>query len=40
MGILDDKAAIVTGAGRGIGVGHALPLAANGARAAPRRQGT
>ena len=31
MGILDDKAAIVTGAGRGIGVGHALNLAANGA---------
>jgi len=31
MGILDGKAAIVTGAGRGIGQGHALHLAANGA---------
>ncbi len=31
MGILDGKAAIVTGAGRGIGVGHALHLASNGA---------
>ena len=31
MGILDGKAAIVTGAGRGIGRGHALHLAANGA---------
>jgi NAD(P)-dependent dehydrogenase (short-subunit alcohol dehydrogenase family) len=31
MGILDGKAAIITGAGRGIGQGHALHLAANGA---------
>jgi len=31
MGILDGKAAIVTGAGRGIGRGHCLHLAANGA---------
>jgi 3-oxoacyl-[acyl-carrier protein] reductase len=31
MGILDGKGAIVTGAGRGIGRGHALHLAANGA---------
>ena len=31
MGILDGKAAIITGAGRGIGRGHATRLAANGA---------
>ena len=31
MGILDGKAAVVTGAGRGIGRGHCLHLAANGA---------
>jgi NAD(P)-dependent dehydrogenase (short-subunit alcohol dehydrogenase family) len=31
MGILDGKAAIVTGAGRGIGRGHCLHLAENGA---------
>jgi len=31
MGILDGKGAIVTGAGRGIGRGHCLHLAANGA---------
>jgi NAD(P)-dependent dehydrogenase (short-subunit alcohol dehydrogenase family) len=32
MGLLDGKAAIVTGAGRGIGREHALALAAEGAR--------
>ena len=32
MGLLDGKAAIVTGAARGIGRGHALHLAANGAK--------
>jgi 3-oxoacyl-[acyl-carrier protein] reductase len=32
MGILDGKAAVVTGSGRGVGRGHALHLAANGAR--------
>jgi NAD(P)-dependent dehydrogenase (short-subunit alcohol dehydrogenase family) len=32
VGILDGKSAIVTGAGRGIGRGHALLLAAEGAR--------
>ena len=31
MGILDGKAAVVTGGGRGIGRGHCLHLAANGA---------
>ncbi len=31
MGVLNDKAAIVTGAGRGIGKGHALTLGAAGA---------
>ena len=31
MGILDGKAAVVTGAGRGIGRGHCLHLAENGA---------
>ena len=31
MGILDGKAAVVTGAGRGIGRGHCLHLAQNGA---------
>lgn len=31
MGILDGKAAVVTGAGRGIGRGHCLHLARNGA---------
>lgn len=32
MGILDGKAAVVTGSGRGVGRGHALHLAENGAR--------
>jgi NAD(P)-dependent dehydrogenase (short-subunit alcohol dehydrogenase family) len=32
MGLLDGKVAIVTGAGRGVGRGHALELARNGAR--------
>ena len=31
MGILDGKAAVVTGAGRGIGRGHCIHLAENGA---------
>ncbi len=31
MGLLDEKAAVVTGAGRGIGRGHALQLAKAGA---------
>ena len=31
MGILDGKAAVVTGSGRGVGRGHVLHLAANGA---------
>ena len=30
MGILDGKAAVVTGSGRGIGKGHALQLAKKG----------
>ena len=32
MGILDGKSAVVTGSGRGVGRGHALHLAANGAK--------
>jgi NAD(P)-dependent dehydrogenase (short-subunit alcohol dehydrogenase family) len=32
MPLLDGKVAVVTGAGRGVGRGHALELARNGAK--------
>ena len=32
MGMLDNKVAVVTGAGQGIGRGHALELARHGAK--------
>ena len=40
MGLLDGKIAIVTGAGRGVGRGEALELAAHGAKVVVSDLGT